>query len=60
MTENKFKPDYIELACLICLWIVFFVTLFVIHGNGIMLIIDLLLLTGTASVLGHAVAKAIN
>ena len=57
MTDNRFRPDYIEIACLLCLYIIFFIALFMIHGNGIMLIIDLLLLAGTAAVLGHTVAK---
>lgn len=55
MIDNK--PDYIEIGCLICLFIIFFVTLFMIHGNGMLLIVDLLLLAGTAAVLGHNVAK---
>lgn len=55
--DNRFKPDYIELACLISLFIIFFMTLFLIHGNNMALIVDLLLLGLTAAVLGHTVAK---
>ena len=55
MADNAFKPDYIEIGCLISLLIIFFTTLFMVRGNGMMSVIDLLLLAGTAAVLGRTV-----
>lgn len=58
MTKSIFKPDYIDITCLVILLIVFFVTLFVAHG--VWFIVDLLLLAGTGAILGHTVGKMVK
>lgn len=54
-TYNVYKPGYIDIICLIILWLVFFVALFL--TDGIWFIADILLLAITAAVLGKTVAE---
>lgn len=53
-----FRPEYIDVICLVILLAVFFVALFLTHG--IWLVADVLLLAGTGAILGQTIGKMVN
>lgn len=57
-TTKGFRPEYVDIICLVILLPVFFVTLFLTHG--IWFVIDVLLLVGTAAVLGRTVGNMVK
>jgi hypothetical protein len=56
--EKVFRPEYIDIICLVILWVIFFVALFLVHG--VWFIVDTLLLAGIAAVLGRTVGKMVK
>jgi hypothetical protein len=56
--EAVFRPEYIDIICLVILLIIFFTALFLAHG--VLFIVDILLLAGTAAVLGRTVGKMVK
>lgn len=60
LTKNEkiFRPEYIDIICLVILWMVFFMALFM--ARGIWFIIDVLLLAGIGAVLGCTVGKMVK
>jgi hypothetical protein len=53
-----FRPEYIDIICLMTLLSVFFMALFLTHG--VWFIIDILLLAGTGAVLGRTVGNMVK
>lgn len=53
-----FRPEYIDIICLVILLLVFFMALFMTHG--IWFIVDIILLAGAGAVLGRTVGKIVK
>jgi len=53
-----FRPEYIDVICLVILLAVFFVALFLTHG--VWLVADVLLLAGTGAILGQTIGKMVS
>lgn len=56
--ETSFRPEYIDIICLVILLVIFFMALFLTHG--VWLIVDAILLALTGAVLGRTVGKMVT
>lgn len=56
--KNGFKPEYIDIICLVILLVIFFLALFLTHG--ILLIADVILLALAGAVLGKTIGKMVK
>lgn len=56
--KNGFKPEYIDVICLVILLAVFYLALFLTHG--IWLIADVILLALTGAILGKTIGNMVK
>lgn len=55
MNKITIVPGYVDAICLVILLIIFFIALFI--TQGIMFVVDMILLAGTAALLGRTMGK---
>lgn len=53
-----YRHGYIDIICLVILWLIFFISLFL--TQGIWFIADIILLVGTAAVPGKTIAEIVT